>query len=98
MATENLIADEYRSLTPLQTRLLTHPRYSENANDVDLHALRAPELAPELHPTAAPLAVGGGRGRSGPGCRGLRWVRHGASGHATAGDVVDSGHDVARRH
>ena len=58
MTTEDLIADEYRSLTPLQTRILTHRRYSETANDVDLDVLRALGL----DPAAALLDVGSGTG------------------------------------
>ena len=56
--TDNLIADEYRSLKPLQTRLRTHQRYSEQANDVDLDVLRALEL----DRAAALLDVGSGTG------------------------------------
>jgi SAM-dependent methyltransferase len=54
----HLIADEYRSLTPLQTRLLTHQRYSETENDVDLDVLRALGL----DPGSALLDVGSGTG------------------------------------
>ena len=58
MTTDDLIADEYRSLTPLQTRILTHQRYSENAMDVELDVLRALRL----DPAAALLDVGSGTG------------------------------------
>ena len=56
--TDSLVTEEYRSLTPLQTRILTHQRYSEHANDVDLDVLRALEL----DPAAALLDVGSGTG------------------------------------
>jgi SAM-dependent methyltransferase len=58
MMTDDLVADAYRSLTPLQTRMLTHQRYSETENDVDLDVLRA--VGPE--PGAALLDVGSGTG------------------------------------
>jgi len=58
MTTEELIAEEYRSLTPLQTRILTHQRYSEHTNDVDLDVSRA--LA--LDPAASLLDIGSGTG------------------------------------
>ena len=58
MTPDDLVAEEYRSLTPLQTRILTHQRYSEDANDVDLDVLRALDL----DPAGALLDVGSGTG------------------------------------
>ena len=55
---DELIAEEYRTLTPLQTRILTHQRYTEGRNDVDLDVLQA--LA--LDPTDAVLDIGSGTG------------------------------------
>jgi SAM-dependent methyltransferase len=47
MNTAQPVADEYRSLGPLQTRILTHQRYSERPNDPDLDVRRALRLSPE---------------------------------------------------
>jgi len=58
MTPDNAIAEEYRSLTPLQTRILTHQRYSEGASDVDLDVLRSLDL----DPASALLDVGSGTG------------------------------------
>ena len=58
MTMDELIAAEYRTLTPLETRILTHQRYTEGPNDVDLDVLRA--LA--LDPAGSLLDIGSGTG------------------------------------
>ena len=75
---DELIADEYRSLTPLETRILTHQRYTEGRNDVDLDVMRA--LA--LDPSASLLDVGSGTGEF------QRRLR--AEGHAGRLTVLDA--------
>lgn len=55
---DKLVAEEYRTLTPLETRILTHQRYTEGRNDVDLDV----RLALALDPGASLLDVGSGTG------------------------------------
>jgi ubiquinone/menaquinone biosynthesis C-methylase UbiE len=57
-AEQSFIADEYRDLSPLQTRILTHQRYSEGVNDVDLDVIRAAEIGP----AHSVLDIGSGTG------------------------------------
>jgi ubiquinone/menaquinone biosynthesis C-methylase UbiE len=58
MISEEPVAHEYRSLDPLQTRILTHQRYSEGEHDIELDVLRVLRLAPE----SSLLDVGSGTG------------------------------------
>ena len=58
MISEEPVTHEYRSLDPLQVRILTHRNHSEGGGDVELDVLRVLELAPD----AALLDVGSGTG------------------------------------
>ena len=58
MPDANVVADGYRDLSPLRTRILTHQRYSERPDDPDLDVIRA--IA--LDGSQALLDVGSGTG------------------------------------
>ena len=80
------VADEYRSLGPLQTRILTHQRHSERPNDPDLDVLRALRLSP----AEGLLDVGSGTGEF------LRRLRaEGHTGRLCAIDASQAAVDAA---